>query len=128
MQPLVRGLAWPVLSLAVIGIAHLTGEVVRPELHDLIGPAVAMPIYLAAGAWAATATIRAGGAMGHGLMAGVVLGLLPVGLQIVGFGLLVGQDASAVTTAGMLGWLGIFWGSALGAGIAASWPALGQGD
>jgi len=118
MQPLVRGLIWPVISLVVIGATHLAGEMVRPELHDAIGPAAVMPIYLVAGAWAAIATIRAGGSIAHGVVAGAILGLLPVALQVVGFGLMLGRDSATVTTAAVFGWLGIFWGGALGSGIA----------
>ncbi|MBI3751941.1 MAG: hypothetical protein HY263_09855 [Chloroflexi bacterium] len=118
MQPLVRGLTWPVVSLVLIGASHLVGEMVRPELHDAIGPAVAMPIYLVAGAWAAFGTIRAGGSISIGLVAAAILGLLPVGLQLIGFGLVLARDPAAVTTAALFGWLGVFWGGSLGMGLA----------
>jgi hypothetical protein len=120
MQPLVRGLFWPVISLVVIGATHLVAELVRPELHDAIGPAVAMPIYLVAGAWAGISTIRAGGSAGHGFAAAAILGLLPAGLHLIGFGLILGRDTAAVTTAALFGWLGVFWGGSLGSGIASS--------
>ena len=118
MQPLVRGLTWPVVSLVLIGASHLIGEMVRPELHEVIGPAVAMPIYLVAGAWAGFATIRARASLVFGFVGAAILGLLPVGLQFIGFGLIVGRESAAVTTAALLGWLGVFWGGSLGAGIA----------
>lgn len=120
MSSLVRGLTWPVISLIVIGASHLVGEMVRPELHEAIGPAVTIPIYLVAGAWAAFATMRAGGSIGLGLLAAAFLGLLPVALQFVGFGVILGRDSAVVTTAALFGWLGIFWGGALGAGMARS--------
>jgi hypothetical protein len=120
MQPLVRGLMWPVISLVVIGATHLVAELIRPELHEAIGPAVAMPIYLVAGAWAGYATIRAGGSVASGFLAAAILGLLPVGLQFVGFGLIAGRDSASVTTAALFGWLGVLWGGSLGSGIAAA--------
>jgi hypothetical protein len=120
MQSLVRGLMWPVVSLEVLAATHLLAERVRPELRDAIGPAVVMPIYLAAGAWAGYATIRAAGSVGYGFLAAAILGLLPVGLQLVGFGLILGRDSAAVTTAAFFGWLGVFWGGSLGSGLAAS--------
>lgn len=118
MQPLVRGLTWPVISLVVIGATHLVAEMVRPELHDVIGPAVVMPIYLVAGAWAAYATIRAGGSVGFGFVAGAILGMLPLALQFVGFGLILGRDPATVATSAVFGWLGVFWGGSLGSGLA----------
>jgi hypothetical protein len=120
MQPLVRGLTWPIISLVVIGATHLVAELFRPALHDAVGPAVAMPIYLVAGAWAGIATIRAGGSVAHGFAAGAILGLLPVALQLVGFGVIAGGDAASVATAALFGWLGVFWGGSLGSGIAMS--------
>jgi hypothetical protein len=124
MQPLVRGLTWPIISLIAIGATHLLAELVRPELHDVVGPAVVTPIYLVAGAWAAVATIRSGGSIAAGFVAGAVLGLLPAMLQIVGFQVLLGRDSAAATTGAFFGWLGVFWGGALGTGLA-QLPAAG---
>ena len=118
MQPLVRGLTWPVISLVVIGATHLVAEMIRPDLHDVIGPAVVMPIYLVAGAWAGYATIRAGGPIAYGFVAAAILGLLPLVLQFVGFGLMLGRDPAAGTTSAFFGWLGVFWGGSLGSGLA----------
>ena len=126
MRPLVQGLLWPVISLVVIGATHLIAEMVRPELHDAIGPAATMPIYLVAGAWAGFATIRAGGSLGFGFVAAAILGLLPVGLQFVGFGLILARDSAAVTTSASFGWLGVFWGGSLGSGLAQSFTSAGR--
>jgi hypothetical protein len=124
MNPLVRGLLWPIATLLVVGGSHLLVEAFRPALAELIGPAVVMPIHLVAGGWAAYATIRAGGFWVHGLIAGAILGLLPLVLQVVGFGLLLGRDSDSVLTLGIFGLFTIFWGGALGAGIAtATTPA-----
>ena len=125
MQPLVRGLTWPVISLVVIGATHLVAEMIRPDLHDVIGPAVVMPIYLVGGAWAAYATIRAGGPASYGFVAAAILGLLPLALQFVGFGLILGRDPAAVTTSAFFGWLGVFWGGSLGSGLAQLFAAGG---
>jgi hypothetical protein len=118
MNALIRGLTWPIVSLLIVGGSHLIGEMARPELQQLITPAVVMPIYLVAGGWAGYATVRAGGTFGHGLVAGAILGLLPLMLQVVGFGLILGRDSSAVTTSGIFGLLAIFWAGAIGSGIA----------
>ena len=122
MQSIVRGLVWPVVSLIVIGSTHLAAELIRPDLHDVIGPAVVMPIYLVAGGLAAWATLTSGGTVLHGFAAAALLGLLPVGLQLVGFGVILGRDSETVTAAAMFGWLGVLWGGALGIGLRASRP------
>jgi hypothetical protein len=118
MNALFRGLTWPVTALLIIGGTHLVAEMARPELQDLIGPAVVMPIYLVAGGWGAYAVVRAGGTFVHGLVGGAILGLLPLGLQLVGFGLILGRDPALVTTTGLFGLFTMFWGGVLGAAIA----------
>ena len=57
MNALVRGLTWPIIALLVVGGTHLLAEALRPQLEDLIGPAVVMPIHLVAGGWAAYASL-----------------------------------------------------------------------
>jgi hypothetical protein len=123
MNPLIRGLTWPVISVLIVGATHLVAEAIRPELQDAIGTAVVMPIHLLAGGWAAYGTVRAGGTFLHGLAAGAIIGLLPVGLQFVGFGLILGRDPSVTTTLAIFGLFTMFWGGALGAGIASAFPA-----
>ena len=120
MNSLIRGLTWPIVSLLIVGGSHLIGEMLRPELQQLITPAVVMPVYLVAGGWAGYETVRSGGTFGHGLVAGAILGLLPLMLQVVGFGLILGRDGAAVTTSGIFGLLAIFWAGAIGSGIGTS--------
>jgi len=120
VSAMTRAVAWPVLSLLVIGGSHLLAEAARPELHDAVGPAVAMPIYLVVGGWAAFGVVRAGGTFVHGLLAGAVLGLLPAMLQVIGFGLLLGRDTASVTTSALFGFIALLWGGSLGSGIASS--------
>jgi hypothetical protein len=118
MTSLVRGLTWPVVALLIIGSTHLAAEMLRPELRDMISPAVVMPIYLVAGGWAAYATVVGSGSIVLGLAAGAILGILPLALQIVGFGMLLGRGSDVTLTSGLFGLLVIFWGAAIGSGIA----------
>jgi hypothetical protein len=120
VNALAKGLMWPVITLLIVGGTHFAAEAIRPQLQDLIGPAVVMPIHLVAGGWAAVATLRFGGSFVHGLIAGAVLGLLPVGLQLIGFGLILGRDAELTMTTAAFGLFTIFWGGALGSGIGIS--------
>jgi hypothetical protein len=120
MSSMARAIAWPIVTLLVIGATHLGLEAIRPELHDVIGPPIVMPIYLVVGGWTAFGVARAGGGFVTGLLAAVALGLMPVALQIVGFGILLGRDGATVTTAALFGLAGVTWGGALGAGIASA--------
>jgi drug/metabolite transporter superfamily protein YnfA len=123
MSALVRGLGWPIVSLLLVGGTHFIAEAVRPELRELVSPAAVMPIYLVAGGWAGFATLRAGGTFVHGLVSGAILGLLPLVLQVVGFGMLLGRDSAAALSGGIFGLVAIFWGAALGSGVAISTEA-----
>jgi len=123
MNPLVRGLTWPIVSLLLIGGTHFVAEALRPELATVIVPTAVMPIYLAVGAWAGYRTIGAGGTYVHGVVAGLILGLLPVVLQFVGFGMILGRESAIVTNAAIFGFLGITWGGLLGSGFAVSRPS-----
>jgi hypothetical protein len=120
VNALVRGLMWPVVTLLVVGGSHLVAEAIRPGLKDVIGPAVVAPIYLAVGAWGAFATRRAGGGWIHGVVGGAILGVMPLALQIVGFGLILGRDGDAVLTSGLFGLFAMTWGGAIGSGVAGS--------
>ena len=118
MNALVRGLMWPIISLLVVGGTHFIAEAVWPSLAAFITPPVVMPIHIIAGAWAGSGTVRAGGSFVHGLVAGAVLGLLPVALQLVGFGAILGRDADVVATTAVFGFFTILWGATLGSGYA----------
>jgi len=120
VNTMARAIAWPVLTLLIIGGTHLALEAVRPELHDVISPAAVMPIYLVVGGWTAFGVARTGGGFVGGLVAAAILGLMPAMLQLVGFGVLLGRDGGAVTTAALFGFAGMAWGGAIGAGIASA--------
>ena len=105
------------MSLLIVGGTHFVAEALRPELQTVIGAAVVMPIYLVAGVWAAIATRRSGGTFVQGLVAGAILGVLPVILQLIGFGAILGRDQAVTLNSASLGFAGIVWGAALGAGL-----------
>lgn len=117
MEPIVRGMTWPVIALLIVGASHLGAEAIRPDLRESLTPSALIPFYLAVGAWTGDATIRAGGSFVHGIVAGALLGLLPVILQVVGFGLLLGRPVDVVTSAAFVGAFAIFWGGVVGSGF-----------
>jgi len=118
VHALVRGLTWPVVTLLLIGGSHLIAEAIRPGLKDVIGPAVVAPIYLVVGGWGAWASRRAGASWIVGVLGGAILGILPLMLQVVGFGLILGRDADAVLTSGLFGLFAMTWGGTIGSGVA----------
>jgi hypothetical protein len=120
MNGLARGLLWPVMTLVAIGSTHLVTELIRPEMQAVFAPSVVMPIYLVAGGWAAFATLRTGSGLAIAVAAAAILGVLPVGLQLIGFGVLLGRDGATVTSSALFGFVAILWGGFLGAGIGRS--------
>ena len=123
----VKTLTWPVISLLVTGATHFTLEAIWPDLRDTFIPPVLAPILLAYGLWVGYRAIGAGGTYLHAIVAGVVLGVLPVVLDIVGFGVILGRGTEAGTMAGVFGMAVIVFGSLIGAGFALSGRALAQG-
>jgi hypothetical protein len=120
MNALVRGLMWPVISLVVIGTTHLLAEMLRPALQTVFVPTVIMPVLLVVGGWTGVAVVRAGGTFVHGLVGAAVIGLFPVVLQLVGFGVILGRSWDAVVTTATFAFVAMFWGGSIGSGIASS--------
>ena len=120
MGSITKGLVWPVIALLIIGGTHLVSELVRPQLAAAFIAPTVMPIHLVAGAWAAWATRRAGGDIVSGIVAAAILGVLPVALQYVGFGVILGRPSDEVTTSALFGFLTIAWGGVLGSGYVSS--------
>ena len=116
-------LTWPVISLLVTGATHFTLEAIWPDLRNTFIPPVLAPILLAYGLWVGYRAIGAGGTYLHAIVGAVVLGLLPVALDIVGFGVILGRGTDAGVMAGVFGMAVIVFGSLIGAGFALSGSA-----
>lgn len=127
MAIFVKTLTWPIISLLVTGATHFTLEAIWPELRNTFIPPVLAPILLAYGLWAGYRAIGAGGTYLHAIVAGIVLGVLPVVLDVVGFGVILGRGIDAGTMAGVFGMAVIVFGSLIGAGFALSGRALTDG-
>ena len=122
LQPgtLIRALTWPVVSLLLTGGLHFTIEAIWPDLQTRFVPSVLAPLLLSYGAWLGYRATRASGSFVAAIIAGATLGLLPVGLEIVGFGMMLNHGVSDGILAGVFGWSFIVFGSLLGAGFALS--------
>jgi hypothetical protein len=119
---LVDSLKWPVVALIVTGTIHLAAEAVRPGLKDAFTPNTIGPILLAYGIWVGVRSIDAGGSVAAAVAAGFIVGVLPLMLDVVGFGMLLGRGVDAGLTAGIFGLLMVAFGALIGAGFAASRP------
>jgi len=113
-------LRWPVGALVLTGMAHLAAEAVRPDLRNAFSPATIGPVLLLYGLWVGYRLVDRGASFVVALVAGALVGLLPLVLDVVGFGILLDRGIDAGLTAGVFGLLVVLFGSLAGAGFAAS--------
>lgn len=114
---LVEILRWPVIALVITGMVHLAAEAALPDLRTAFGPGSLAPLLLGYGLWVGFRGSQSGASFGEAVLAGVVLGLLPLALEVVGFGILLGRGTNAGLVAGVFGLLMITFGALLGAGF-----------
>lgn len=117
---LVKTLKWPVISLLIVGVTHFVAEVILPDLRNIFLPPVLTPLLLAFGIWVGLKTVQFGGSYGDVIVAGAILGVLPVIVEVGGFGILLGRGVSQGVLAGVFGFAMIFYGSIIGGGFALS--------
>ena len=119
---LVDGLRWPIFALIVTGAVHLAAEAVRPDLRNDFTPATIGPLLLVYGLWVGYGLVVRGASFVQAVAAGFGVGLLPLALDVVGFGIILGRGVDAGLTAGAFGLLVVFFGALAGAGYAAGRP------
>ena len=117
---LYRTLKWPVISLLITGATHFMLEAIWPDLRNTFVPPVLAPILLAYGAWVGYRAIGAGGSYLLAIVAAAILGVLPIVLDVVGFGQILGRGTQAGVLAGVFGFAVIVFGALIGAGFALS--------
>jgi hypothetical protein len=119
-QLLYRILMWPVISLVITGGVHFTIEAIWPDLRNFFIPPVLAPLLLAYGLWVGYQAIRAGGNYGHAILSGVILGVLPIVLDVVGFGMILDRGVQTGWLAGLFSAAVIVFGTLIGAGFVLS--------
>jgi len=117
---MVRTLKWPVVCLLLIGGTHLIEEAALTDLQAFFLPPVVGLILLIVGMWSGYLAVHNGGSFVTAVAAGVILGLLPLALDIVGFGMILGRGISNGLVAGVFGFTMIFFGSLVGGGFGVS--------
>lgn len=123
-----RTLKWPVISLLITGASHFALEAIWPDLRNTFIPPVLGPILLTYGAWVGYRAIGAGGTYLHAILAAAILGVLPIVLDVVGFGQILGRGTQAGILAGVFGFAVILFGSLIGAGFVLSGPTVARAD
>ena len=124
---LARTLQWPIAALISTGMVHLAAEAARPDLRNAFTPSTIGPLLLAYGLWIGWSLAGRGVSMVAAVVAGAAVGLLPLGLDVVGFGILLGRGVDAGLTAGMFGFLVVLFGTLAGAAFGASRVAVTAG-
>ena len=113
---LVKTLKWPVISLLITGVVHFTIEALWPDLQNVfVAPSLA-PLPLAYGLWVGYKAIHNGGNYVNAIVAGAVLGVLPLVLETFGFGMILGFSGRFLI--GVYGFSMILFGSLIGSGFA----------
>lgn len=120
MAMLYSTLKWPVISLLVTGGVHFTIEAIWPDLSTFFIAPVLAPLLLAYGFWVGYRAIGAGGTYLHAILAAAILGILPIALDVVGFGVILGRGVDVGLLAGIYGFSVILFGSLIGAGFVLS--------
>ena len=120
MQLLRTVLPWPVISLLITGGLHFALEATWPDLKATFIPPVLGPLLLAYGFWVGYRMIEAGGTYVLAIVAAALLGLLPIVLDVLGFGVILDRGTQAGTLAGVFGIAMIVFGSLIGSGAVLS--------
>lgn len=115
-----KTLKFPIISIVIVGLLHLIAEAIFPDLKGAFQPPVVAPLLAAFGIWVGYKAVQFGGNYGHVIVCGLILGVLPLILQIVGFGLLLGRGMTAGVLGGIFGLLVVLFGSLIGGGFALS--------
>jgi hypothetical protein len=115
---LVKTLKWPFISLLITGVLHFTLEAIWPDLQGVFTPPAIAPLVLAFGIWVGYKTVHNGGSYLNAIVHGALLGLLPLVLETVGFGMILGFGNPARFLVGVFGFAMIVFGSLIGSGFA----------
>jgi len=116
----IKTLKWPIVSLLITGMLHFALEAAYPDLKTIFSPAVLAALLLGYGLWVGYRMVQGGGNYLQAIVAALVLGLLPLMLDTVGFGLILQRGLVAGTLAGLFGLSMILWGALVGSGFAQS--------
>jgi hypothetical protein len=117
---LVKTLKWPVISLLVTGMLHLLAEMLLPDLKNNFQAPTLAALLVPYGVWVGYKAIQFGAGYVSAIVFGAILGVFPLALQIVGFGMILGRGVQVGLLAGVYGFLMVVFGTLIGSGFASS--------
>jgi hypothetical protein len=117
---LIKTLKWPFISILIAGALHFTVEAIWPDLQTSYPTPVLGLVQFAYGIWVGYITVHNGGSFLTAILYGALLGLFPLVVNPLSFGLILGRDLNAVMLAGVFGLSMIVFGSLVGGGFAVS--------
>jgi len=117
---LIKTLKWPFISILIAGALHFTLEAIWPDLQTSYPTPVLGLVQFAYGIWVGYLTVHNGGSFVTAILYGALLGLFPLVVNPLSFGMILGRDLNAVMLAGVFGLSMIVFGSLVGGGFAVS--------
>ena len=117
---LAKTLKWPFLVVLISGTLHFTLIAIFPNLQNFYTPPVLGFVQLAIGIWVGYASIHNGGNFLTAIMYAAILGLFPLIVYPLSFGLILGEDLHTTMLAGVFGLANFVFGSLVSGGFATS--------
>ena len=117
---LVKTLKWPFIGVFIAGAFHFAVEAIWPDLQSLYTAPVLGLVQFAFGIWLGYVTIHNGGNFLTAILYGALLGLFPLVVNPLSFGMMLGRSLSATALAGVFGFSMMLFGSLVGGGFAVS--------
>ena len=117
---LIKTLKWPFISMFVAGALHFTVEAIWPDLQSFYTTPLLGLVQFAYGIWVGYKTVHNGGNFLTAILYGALLGLFPLLVNPLSFGMILGRDLRAVMLAGVFGFSMVVFGSLVSGGFAVS--------
>lgn len=115
-----KTLKWPFIAVFIAGLLHFVLEATLPEIHNFFTPPVLGLVQFSFGLWVGYAAVQNGGRFFTALLYGALLGLFPLLVNPLSFGLILGRDLNTTVLAGVFGFSMIIFGSLVAGGFAVS--------
>jgi hypothetical protein len=115
-----ESLKWPFLVVLISGSLHWVLVAMIPDLQNFYSPSVLGLVQLAIGFWVGHASVHNGGNFLTALVHAVLLGLVPLVVYPLSFGMILGEDLHTTMLAGVFGFANFVFGSLVGGGFAIS--------
>lgn len=115
-----KTLKWPFIGTLISGSLHFGLVGLWPDLRDYYTPSLLGFVQLAIGMWLGYAVVHKGGNFLTAISSGAILGLFPLFVYPLSFGVILGEGFQATVLAGIFGWANFVIGSLIGGGFGLS--------